>query len=244
MTANSENGLRKLLAPLRRTPLHPQWLVFRLEERKLATLGQWMSGVVVDIGCAEQKPRKIAPSDCRYVGLDYYQTATEWYGSRPNVFGDAQKLPFESGSAHCALLLDVLEHLPEPDRCICEVHRVLRPEGRLIIQVPFLYPIHDAPLDFQRWTPHGLTRLAERHGFQLENLEALGSPAESAALLVNLAFTRAVMRWIERKSPLVLIGVLAPLVVVVSNLVGVLFASRSGDGDFMSLGYRCLLRKA
>ncbi|HSS65594.1 MAG TPA: class I SAM-dependent methyltransferase [Gammaproteobacteria bacterium] len=244
MRANAENRLRKLLAPFRRTFLHPQWLIFRLEERKLATLGQWMSGVVVDIGCAQQRPRGIAPGDCHYIGLDYYQTATEWYGSRPDVFGDAQKLPFASGSAHCALLLDVLEHLPEPDRCIGEVRRVLRPEGRLIVQVPFLYPIHDAPLDFQRWTPHGLARLAERNGFRLERLEAVGSPAESAALLVNLAFTRAVMRWIEGGSPLALVGVFAPLVVVVSNLVGALFAVRSGEGDFMSLGFRCLLRKS
>ncbi|MDH3314808.1 MAG: class I SAM-dependent methyltransferase [Gammaproteobacteria bacterium] len=244
MTRPPHGWLRRLLAPLRRTPFHPQWHVFRHEERKLATLAPLMSGTVVDIGCADQKPRKRSAPGCRYIGLDYYQTATDWYHSRPDVYGDAQRLPFVSESAHCVLLLDVLEHLPDPDRCMAEVHRVLRASGRLVIEVPFLYPIHDAPLDFHRWTPYGLARLAERHGFRIESLQAFGSPAENAALLVNLAFAREMARWIQEKSPMIVFSVLAPILVLLSNFAGVVFASRSCEGDFMSLGYRVVMTKA
>jgi len=230
---------------LRRSPFHPQWLVFRLEERKLAALGPLMSGTVVDVGCGEQAPRRqIAPGG-RYIGLDYHRTATEWYHTRPDVYGDAQCLPLVAGSAHCVLLLDVLEHLPDPDRCIAEVHRVLCSRGRLIVEVPFLYPIHDAPLDFHRWTPHGLARLAERHGFRVESIEAFGSPAETAAMLLNLAYARALLNWVERRSPMIVFAALAPIVVPLCNLAGALFfSSRSGDGNFMSLGYRALMTKA
>lgn len=244
MRARPHNWIRELLAPLRRTPFHPQWLVFRLEKHRLATLGPLMSGTVVDIGCAKQDPRKqVAPGD-RYIGIDYYQTATEWYHTRPDVYGDAQRLPLVAGSVHCVLLLDVLEHLPDPDRCIAEAHRVLCSRGRLIVEVPFLYPIHDAPLDFHRWTPHGLVRLAQRHGFRVESLEAFGAPAETAALLLNLAYARALMGWMERRSPLIVLAAFAPVVVLLCNLAGAMFSSRSSDGKFMSLGYRVLMTKA
>lgn len=239
----SAHRLRTKLSPLRRSFLHPQWLVFRCEERKLDALGEVMTGTVVDIGCAEQKPRTRAPSGCRYIGLDYYLTATQWYHSKVDVFGDAQQLPFASGSVSCVLLLDVIEHLPEPERCIAEIHRILGAQGRLVVDVPFLYPIHDAPLDFHRWTRYGLVRLAERHGFRVDSVEALGSPAETAALLFNLALSRRILQWLEQKNPLVLLGALAPFLVMLANLAGAALGRRSGDGEFMSLGYRLLMSK-
>ena len=99
MSATPHNWIRELLEPLRRSPFNPQWLVFRLEERKLAALGPLMSGTVVDVGCGEQAPRRqIAPGG-RYIGLDSHRTATEWYHTRPDVYGDAQCLPLVAVSA-------------------------------------------------------------------------------------------------------------------------------------------------
>jgi hypothetical protein len=42
--------LRKIMAPLERTPLHPQWLVFRNSRRILRNIGEKFSGAVLDIG--------------------------------------------------------------------------------------------------------------------------------------------------------------------------------------------------
>ena len=75
------------------------------------------------------------------------------------IFADAQSLPFKNKSIDTILLLDVLEHLPRPEECFEEIYRKSKPNGKVIIQVPFLYPIHDAPLDFRRWTQHGLRGL-------------------------------------------------------------------------------------
>jgi SAM-dependent methyltransferase len=52
------------------------------------------------------------------------------------IEGDAAALPIRDRCADAVLLLDVLEHLAEPDRAIAEAHRVLRPGGVLIVSVP------------------------------------------------------------------------------------------------------------
>jgi len=44
------------------------------------------------------------------------------------------------------LLLDVIEHLSQPDNCLGEIERVLVGGGVFIIAVLFLYSIYDAPL--------------------------------------------------------------------------------------------------
>ena len=49
-----------------------------------------------------------------YIGLDYYQTATQWYKTKPHVYADAQNLPFADNSIDTVLFLDVMEHLQLP----------------------------------------------------------------------------------------------------------------------------------
>ena len=46
--------------------------------------------------------------------------------------GDVQSLPFDDGSFDCALAAWVLFHVPDVDRGLSELARVLRPGGRLV----------------------------------------------------------------------------------------------------------------
>ncbi len=194
MMRSSEHGaVRAMLGFLRKTPLHPQWFAFYREDAFLKNSCADLAGVVLDIGCADAKPRNYLPANASYIGIDYYSTATGWYDTRPDIYADAQSLPLQDGCIDHVLLLDVLEHLPDPQRCLAEIHRVLRPDGTCTLQVPFVYPIHDAPLDFHRWTTHGLQRAAAQHGFGIGTLQAVGHPAETAALNVNIAMSKTVL---------------------------------------------------
>ena len=231
---------RKLATALRKTPLHPQWFAFLREERNLEKTCAQLSGTVLDVGCAEGLPRKFLPADATYVGLDYYSTATGWYGTQPDLYGDAQSLPIEDNAVHHALLLDVLEHLPNPDRCLSELHRVIKPGGSLTIQVPFLYPLHDAPLDFHRWTRFGLSNAAQRHGYSIAADVAIGHPLETAALSTNIALSKTVINWLKSWNPLALTAIVLPIVVLAVNCVAWILAALSRRDDLMPYSYRML----
>lgn len=235
--------IRKLAAALRKTPLHPQWFAFLREDRNLANTCKQLSGIVLDIGCAESSPRKFLPSDATYVGLDYYSTATGWYGTRPDLYGDAQLLPLADSSVDHALLLDVLEHLPDPNRCLAELHRVIKPGGSLTIQVPFIYPLHDAPLDFHRWTRYGLRQAAQRYNFSIESESAIGHPLETAVLNANIAMSKSVINWLQGKNPLALLGLLLPIGILFINLGAWVFAALSRADDLMPYAYRMVWTK-
>ncbi|MCW2591068.1 MAG: Methyltransferase type 11 [Mycobacterium sp.] len=56
------------------------------------------------------------------------------------VKGDALDLPYEDGSFDCVIASEILEHVPQDDRAIEELVRVLRPGGRLAVTVPRWLP--------------------------------------------------------------------------------------------------------
>lgn len=235
--------IRMLFSSLKKTPFHPQWLVFKNEEKGLTEIAQHSQGYVLDLGAGTQKIQHFLSPSCQYISLDYYETATKWYGKTPTVFGDAQVLPFKSKSADTILLLDVLEHLPAPESCLKEIFRVLQPGGKLIIQVPFLYPLHDTPYDFQRWTCFGLQKLAKKHQYQIEVQKSINHPLESAAFLSNLALSKTVLRWIRDKNLLSILIILLPFAIFFNNLLAVLLTYASKDDDFMPTAYRMIWSK-
>lgn len=69
---------------------------------------------------------------------------------------DAHSLPLTNECVSRIVLQHVLEHVESPRKVISEAIRVLRPGGRLYVEVPFLFPVHDRA-DYRRWSTAGLT---------------------------------------------------------------------------------------
>lgn len=109
-------------------------------------------GRVLDVG-GKHAPYQAAVRCRRYLCLDM-----DWRRG-PDVVGDAHALPFRDGAYDLVISTQTLEHCRDPGRVVEEVHRVLSPEGTLIVSVPFIYVIHGDPADFWRFTDQGLAHL-------------------------------------------------------------------------------------
>ena len=57
------------------------------------------------------------------------------------------------------LCLNVLEHVYDYQLAISNLYKCLEPGGTLIISVPYIYPLHDEPIDFWRFSEHSLKQM-------------------------------------------------------------------------------------
>jgi SAM-dependent methyltransferase len=78
------------------------------------------------------------------------------------------------GAFDYVVCTEVLEHTLQPFGAIAEIHRILRPGGRLFLSVPFNLRIHGPLPDCWRFTEHGLRRLLEE--FEILELESVETP--------------------------------------------------------------------
>ena len=86
---------------------------------------------------------------------------------------DLASIPVENDRFDYVVFNQVLEHLPEPKRVLSELHRVLKPGGRLIFTAPLFYEEHEQPYDFYRYTQFGLRHLFTETGYEIERLDWL-----------------------------------------------------------------------
>ena len=235
--------LKKILSFLSKTPFHPQWLLFLHEQKRFEDIAVIANGRVLDIGCSEQKLSKYISETCDYVGLDYPGTADDLYETTPNVYGDAQNLAFADNSFDTISFLEVIEHLPDPQAAVQECYRVLKSSGKLIISMPFLYPIHDAPFDFQRLTIHGLRQLFESNDFKVIEENPMGNPLTTAVLLSNIALVKTTLNAISKKHSASLMIFILPILIPLLNGLGLIAEKIGPDDDFMAHGYTILLIK-
>lgn len=57
------------------------------------------------------------------------------------------------------LCMNVLEHVYDYQKGINNIYKALKPNGTAVITVPFMYPLHDEPNDYWRFTEHSLRKL-------------------------------------------------------------------------------------
>jgi SAM-dependent methyltransferase len=148
-----------------------------------------LNGVVLDIGCGGFRRKFDLPADVRYFGLDISPRAS-------HVRGDGHRLPFADGSADWVLLVAVLEHVEFPERVLAETMRVLKPDGRVYVAVPFLQMEH-AKEDYWRWTVQGLPRVLNDAGLTILEGGANGGSLVAVDYLLwhTLRQAKARRRW-------------------------------------------------
>lgn len=104
-----------------------------------------------------------------------------------DVVGTVLDLPFEDNAFDVILSQAVLEHVPDPQKAVDEMARVLKPGGTLFIEAAYMQPGHLWPHHYFNICPNGLAYLCR-------NLEVVDS-----GVFNDLDFT---IRWMIQASGL------------------------------------------
>ena len=103
-----------------------------------------------------------------------------------DLFCDAHDLPFVDGCFDGIITTAVLEHVLYPERAVEEMHRVLKSDGWLYSEIPFMQQVHEGAYDFTRYTLSGHRRLL--NGFSEVQSGMVAGPATALVWAIeNLA---------------------------------------------------------
>ncbi|TVT47067.1 MAG: class I SAM-dependent methyltransferase [Denitromonas halophila] len=86
---------------------------------------------------------------CDYKAQDFakYEGSEHRYGELDYIC-DILEIPEGDGSFDAVVCLEVLEHVPRPDKVVQELSRLLRPGGRIAVSAPLGSGVHMAPYHY------------------------------------------------------------------------------------------------
>ncbi|NYI79921.1 SAM-dependent methyltransferase [Nocardioides panzhihuensis] len=125
---------------------------------------------VLDAGAGRSPYRKLF-KHAQYEAADFAQLDS---ANPPlDYLCDITDIPVPDGHFDRVICNQVLEHVPEPEKAIAELHRVLKPGGRIFLSAPLFFAEHQKPYDFFRYTQFALRKMFEDAGFEIARMNWL-----------------------------------------------------------------------
>jgi SAM-dependent methyltransferase len=138
---------------------NPSFQRHRAEYRLSASL--LGAGRVLDLGCGTGHSwEELSPRET--VGVDVEARALEGQ-SRETHRADMRSLPFARDTFDSVVSVQSIEHVPDPERVLAEVVRVLRPAGRAIFVTPnrLTFGRHDEIIDPYHYVEYDAAQLRD-----------------------------------------------------------------------------------
>lgn len=180
----------------RELAIHSRIITDLIGEFYADAIPRWVSGDLADLGCGKAPLLGAYREYCSTIYLADWANSLHDNPILDHIVDLNEPLSMiESNSLDTIILSDVLEHIRQPTALMDEISRVLRPGGRLIMNVPFLYWIHEAPHDYYRYTNFALRHFAENSGLEVVHLVALGGWLEIVSDLWSKLLAKAKM-WV------------------------------------------------
>ncbi|MBF0165869.1 MAG: class I SAM-dependent methyltransferase [Magnetococcales bacterium] len=87
--------------------------------------------------------------------------------AQTDLIADVCRVPLADHSVDGIIATGLFEHVENDIELIVEIHRLLKKNGKVHIEVPFMQQYHEDPIDYRRYTIPGLEQFVRRHGFQV-----------------------------------------------------------------------------
>jgi SAM-dependent methyltransferase len=144
----------------------------------------FQGGRLLDIGCGTKPYELLFNVDC-YVGLEIPGGGHDDRAKSADIYYNGKNFPFKKSAFDYIILNEVLEHIFEPEELIGNVYSLLKPNGLLLITVPFVWDEHEKPYDYGRYTSFGLKYLISKKGFEIIDQRKSGNYVETLAQMFS-----------------------------------------------------------
>lgn len=163
-------------------------------------LPTYCSGLVADIGAGPCKYKSLITRYAQgYIAIDNLSSEYQYKPEeeiRVNVVGDVLELPFQDNAFDTVICTQVMEHVPEPFVLMSELTRITRKGGYVIMATGWIWPYHQEPRDYFRFS-----RDAFKYMYEKNDLELLELIPNGKAFTLFLHFP---LRMLELRYPLFL----------------------------------------
>tara|TARA_R110000868_G_scaffold14457_5_gene67377 strand:- start:29293 stop:30006 length:714 start_codon:yes stop_codon:yes gene_type:complete len=150
-----------------------------------------LHGDVLDLACGIM-PYKYFLMDekiNKYIGVDL--EPTEYHNSvNPDYYWDGITIPLTDASVDFVIATEFLEHYFDTALVLKEINRVLKPGGIFFFTVPSIWPLHEVPYDYHRFTPYALKEHFKNTEFTSWDIKPLGGFNYHLALSLALRFEK------------------------------------------------------
>lgn len=202
--------------------LSPSFLIRRGLAHAIAPEAKAFSGRILDFGCGSKPYESVFLNASEYIGVDIEVSGHNHaeLNSKIDVFYDGSKLPFENDEFDGVVAFEVFEHVFEPDVVIPELHRVMKAGGALIVTTPFVWPEHEEPYDYARYSTFGLKHLFEKHGFKVSKVVRVGTSYETVFQILSNVVAQKTGDWSRLPRLMAQVGLVFPI-----NLIGLVLSA-------------------
>lgn len=175
--------------------VNPAYLMRRGLAEAIRNRADKMDGTLLDFGCGA-RPYESLFNVQNYIGLDIEVSGHPPDGKKPDIYYDGKHIPLEDESVDHVFAAEVFEHVFNAQELYREIFRVLKPGGTFLMTCPFVWPLHEQPYDFARYTPYALASELSNAGFSDLDVEKKGHPIEVIfQLLLNYLHENMLPKW-------------------------------------------------
>jgi 2-polyprenyl-3-methyl-5-hydroxy-6-metoxy-1,4-benzoquinol methylase len=171
---------------------------------------------LLEIGCGTGGNFKLLGNYGEVLGIEPSSLAlslSEQQESRPKILNlNLEEVTPEilNDDYDFILMLDVLEHIKDPDLALSKLKQFANNNTQIIITVPayqFLWGPHDAEhKHYRRYTKKSLMKSLQKHGFVLKKVSYMNTllfPVVLVTRLINRIFNKTVVKDSKMPSPLI-----------------------------------------
>lgn len=162
--------------------LIPKWLKDRINP-EVSSLNKFMAFVssqvkstdlVLDAGAGDCQYKKFF-NHAKYESTDFDDVFDTSYKNKHTFVCSLDNIPKKDKNYDVIINTQVLEHVPNPQKVLNELNRVLKPNGKLFLTTPQCWGIHGKePYNYFFFTKFGLKELLENAGFKIKFIKPRG----------------------------------------------------------------------